>query len=101
MLDAIHLCLQLTLGLLAPASIIRRDLTHLTPDRLARAWNDASLWAAVAAFGPLSLLVHFARTRRTARGWFLGLCWALLVLAATALLSLTHELIADLGTAGE
>lgn len=101
MLDAIHLCLQLMLGLLGPACIIRRDLTRLRPDRLARAWNEASLWAAVAAFGPLSLVVHFARTRRTVRGWFLGLCWAFAVLGAAALLGLSHELVAGLGTAGE
>jgi hypothetical protein len=101
MLDVIHLCLQLTLSLLGPACIIRRDLTHLAPDRLARAWNDASLWAAVAAFGPLSLLVHFARTRRTVRGGLVGLCWAFVVLAVAALLGLMRELMASGAMRGE
>jgi hypothetical protein len=56
-----------------PYAIVKYDLERLSPERLSRAWNDASFLSAVVLFGPLSVLVHFARTRRSLAGWALGL----------------------------
>jgi hypothetical protein len=86
--DVFAVSLQIALGIGLPAVVIRKDLLRLAPEKLARAWNDASLWSAVVAFGPISLIVHFARTRRTLWGLLLGLVWAALVMA----LSLIAEL---------
>ena len=85
--------LQIALGIALPALVIKKDLLRLEPVKLARAWNDASLWSAVVAFGPICLIVHFARTRRSLWGLVLGLLWAALVLVLSAL-------VAELGSAG-
>lgn len=79
------LSLQIVLGIAFPAVVIRRDLSHLSAERLSLAWNDASLWSAVVAFGPLSMIVHFARTRRSFPGLALGIGWALVGVCASAL----------------
>lgn len=67
--------LSFALGIAVPAGIVRRDLARLTGEALARAWPDTSLWAAVVAFGPLCVPVHFIRTRRSALGVLLGVAW--------------------------
>jgi hypothetical protein len=79
------LSLQILMGIGLPAVVIRRDLSHLSTERLAFAWNDASLWSAVVTFGPLSMIVHFARTRRSLVGLALGVGWALVGIVASAL----------------
>jgi hypothetical protein len=79
------LTLQIVLGIALPAAVIRRDLAQLSAERLALAWNDASLWSAVVTFGPLSMIVHFARTRRSLPGFALGVGWALVGIVASAL----------------
>lgn len=76
MSEVLQLSLQLALSILFPVLVIRRDLARLAPLGLSRAWNDASLWSAVVTFGPISLVVHFARTRRSLLGLGLGLLWA-------------------------
>lgn len=86
--------LQIALGIALPVWVIRRDLRRLGPERLSRAWPDASIWSAVAAFGPLSLVVHFARTRRSLLGFGLGIGWAAIALLAGAL-------VAELGALGK
>jgi len=83
--------LSFVLGIAVPALIVRRDLARLSGEPLARAWPDASLWAAVVVFGPLCLPVHFIRTRRSWLGLLLGLGWLVL---ATLLSSLPSELLA-------
>jgi hypothetical protein len=85
--------LSFALGIAVPALIVRRDLTRLTGEALARAWPDASLWAAVVVFGPLCLPVHFIRTRRSGLGIALGLGW---LVGAILLISLPVELLARL-----
>jgi hypothetical protein len=70
------LALDIVLGVVLTAWVVRRDMRWLPPERLARSWNDASFWSAVVAFGPLSIPVHFARTRRTVLGFCLGCLWA-------------------------
>lgn len=85
--------LSFALGIAIPALIVRRDLTRLTGEPLARAWPDASLWAAVVVFGPLCLPVHFIRTRRSLLGIALGIGW---LVGAVLLISLPIELLARL-----
>ena len=85
--------LSFALGIAVPWQIVRRDLTHLTGKRLARAWPDASVWAAVVVFGPLCLPVHFIRTRRSWLGLALGVGW---LLGAILAISLPIELLARL-----
>ena len=85
--------LSFALGIAVPWRIVRRDLTRLSGDPLARAWPDASIWAAVVVFGPLCLPVHFIRTRRSWLGAALGLGW---LVGAVLLISLPVELLARL-----
>jgi hypothetical protein len=73
---------SLTLNALLPYLIVRRDLRRLSGERLARAWTDASFLSAVITFGPLSLPIHFAKTRRSLSGFGLGVGLSALALAA-------------------
>jgi hypothetical protein len=82
--------LSFMLGIAVPATIVRRDLRRLTGEPLARAWPDASLWAAVVVFGPLCLPIHFIRTRRNWLGLALGIVW---LVGAILLISLPVELL--------
>jgi len=92
--ETLAVALQIALGIALPVWVIRRDIGKLTAERLSRAWPDASIWSAVAAFGPLALVVHFARTRRSLVGFGLGIGWTAIALVAAALL-------AQLGTLGK
>jgi hypothetical protein len=78
---ALLLLLSIALSIAVPATIVRRDLAQLTGERLARAWPDASLWLAIVVFGPISVPIHFIRTRRSLRGLATGLLWFLAALA--------------------
>jgi hypothetical protein len=71
--EALLVALSLVLNALIPYWIVKRDLAHLPEARLERAWTEASFLAAVLAFGPLSLPVHFAKTRRSLTGLGLGI----------------------------
>jgi hypothetical protein len=77
--------LSFALGIFVPQAIVRRDLSRLSGDRLARSWPDASLWSAVVVFGPLCVPVHFIRTRRGWLGLGLGAFWLVAALALVAL----------------
>lgn len=85
--EVLHLSLQMALGIALPIVIIRRDIAGLAQPLVARCWNDASLWAAVVAFGPIAIVVHFARSRRSLGGFFLGLGWALAMLVVLSLVA--------------
>lgn len=89
----LELSLQMALGIVFPALIIKRDLARLSPSSLSRAWNDASLWSAIVVFGPLCLPVHFGRTRRSLRGLLLGLGWVVACAVASTLISSALELV--------
>jgi hypothetical protein len=88
--EALVVALSLFLNALLPYLMVRHDLRRLSPERLARAWTDASFLSAVVAFGPLALPVHFAKTRRTGEGLAEGLdravfCYVAQVLAVALL----------------
>jgi len=86
MSELLLLVLSFGLNIALPYLVVRYDLKHLSAERLARAWPDASVLSAVYAFGPLCLPVHFARTRRTWLGFGLGLAACALSLLAQALI---------------
>jgi hypothetical protein len=79
--EALIVTLSLVLNAALPYFIVKHDLVRLNEERLARAWTDASFLSAVIPFGPLSLPVHFTKTRRSLRGLGLGvgLCAAAFV----------------------
>ncbi len=62
-----------------------RRLDRRWPHLAARAWPPASKLSALVVFNPLSLVVHFVRTRRSLRGLVLGVAAAAVVLAASEL----------------
>lgn len=66
------LSLQMLLGVLLPWAVVRYDLRKLNAEQLARAWMDATVLAAPLAFGPLCLVFHFVKTRRSVQGALLG-----------------------------
>ncbi len=53
------------------------DERRMTDEQRARAWPVASRRIAVVFFSPLSLPLHFLRTRRSARGLLLAIAWTL------------------------
>jgi hypothetical protein len=96
MTSVLGVVLDLILGVVLTAWVVRFDMRRLPPERIARCWNAASFWSAVVAFGPLSIPVHFARTRRSVLGFVVGVLWAagvvvVLELAGSALLTITGE----------
>jgi hypothetical protein len=97
MTSVVVLVLDLVLGVVLTAWVVRFDMRRLTPERFARGWNDASFWSAVVAFGPLSIPVHFARTRRSVLGFVVGCVWMIGVLAVLELLASAVMWVADKG----
>ena len=87
MLDVALVALQMALGILVPAAIVRFDERRLAPQALERAWPPASFWMAVVVFGPLCLPVHFWRTRRSVLGVLMGVAAFALALAAQVLVA--------------
>jgi hypothetical protein len=85
--DVLLVTLELALGILVPWWIVKRDLRRLTGAQLDRAWNDASFWLAIVAFGPLCLPFHFTKTRRSVVGLLLGLLWMIAAFVLIALIS--------------
>ena len=73
MSETLVVALSLVLNAWLPYLIVKRDLARLSEARLARAWTEASFLAAVLAFGPLSLPIHFTKTRRSLAGLGLGI----------------------------
>jgi hypothetical protein len=61
----------------ASAWIIKRDEKKLGDAMLARAYPPATLIASVFLFQQIAVLVHFIRTRRSIKGFFLGLGWTI------------------------
>ena len=93
--EVLLFALSFVLGIAVPATVVRRDLKRLEGERLARSWPDASLWAAVVVFGPLSVPIHFIRTRRNWLGLGLAVFWLvctilLIAVPVEALAALFH-----------
>ena len=86
-MSVVDLLLQIALGVVLTAGVVRRDMRRLPDTEYARSWNDASFWSAVVAFGPLCIPVHFVRTRRTFSGFVVGVLWTALVLVVISLIS--------------
>jgi hypothetical protein len=86
---------QLVLGVFLTAKVVGRDMRRSSRERLARAWNPATFWSAIVAFGPLSIPVHFVRTRRSVGGFLLGAAWAAGVLVVLGVASVVVGVIAD------
>ena len=85
MFEVLIVASSLIMNALLPYWIVRFDLRRLSTERLARAWTDASFLSAVVAFGPFSLPIHFAKTRRSLAGFGLGVGLAVLSFAAQGL----------------
>lgn len=83
MAEVLLVVIQMGLGIALPWWVVRRDMRRLPSKQLARTWNDASLWSALVAFGPLCVPVHFIKARRNAWGALLGVFWLVAVLAVT------------------
>ena len=77
--------MQMALGIAVPWWIVHRDLRRRPPEQLERAWNDASFWAAIVAFGPLCIPIHFIKTRRSLWGLLLGVFWMAAAIVLIAL----------------
>lgn len=80
--DVLLFSLQLVLGVVVPAAVVRRDIRRLPPEARARAWPDPSVWVAVALVSVFAVPLHFIRTRRTFLGLLLGLGWFVATYAA-------------------
>ena len=94
MSEVFILVLSFVLNAALPYFVVRYDVARLSEERLARAWPDASFLAAVFVFGPLSLPVHFTKTRRSLLGLLLGLVvCAGTVLAGGAITSLLSTML--------
>ena len=87
MSEVFILALSFVLNGALPYFVVRYDLQRLSEERLARAWPHASFLSAVFAFGPLSLPVHFTKTRRSALGFGLGLAMCVLTLLLQTLIA--------------
>ena len=90
MIDVIELVVSAALQVCLTFLVIRRDERRLAGTTAARSFPPATFWVAVVVFGPLSIPIHFVRTRRSWAGLMLGLLWiaATLGLIATAGLGL-------------
>jgi hypothetical protein len=83
--QVLSLAVQIALGILVPWWVVRRDMRQRPPEQLARAWNDASFWAAIVVFGPLCIPIHFIKTRRSWWSPFEGTDWMLAAVLAISL----------------
>lgn len=81
----VRFSVQIALGIFLPWWVVRSDLRRLGQIELDRSWNDASFWAAIVAFGPLCIPVHFVKARRSFVGLLLGLGWLVAVLGVLSL----------------
>ena len=95
MVSVLAVAVDIVLGVVLTAWVIRHDMKRLAPARYARSWNDASFWSAVVAFGPFSIPVHFTRTRRSILGFLLGCLWMAGVLVALDLVGELASIFTD------
>jgi hypothetical protein len=88
MAEVVQLVLSAVLQIFLSFWVIRRDDRRLTGLPRSRGFPPATFWVAVVVFGPLSIPIHFVRTRRSWAGLGLGLLWfagAMLLIALAGL----------------
>jgi hypothetical protein len=95
MAEVVQLVVSAVLQILLTFWVVRRDDRRLTGAANARAFPTATFWIAVVVFGPLSIPIHFARTRRNWTGLGLGLLWFFATLAALGLAGFLLEIILE------
>jgi hypothetical protein len=88
MTDVIELVVSAALQIYLTFLVIRRDERRLTGVAASGSFPPATFWAAVVVFGPLSIPIHFVRTRRSGAGLVLGLLWFAATLGLIALAGL-------------
>lgn len=88
MTEVIELVVSAALQIYLTFWLIRRDERRLTGLAAARMFLPATFWVAVVVFGPLSIPIHFVRTRRSLSGLMLGLLWLVAVLGLITLAGL-------------
>jgi hypothetical protein len=97
-LEFVQLVISWTVGVSASAFVIVRDERRSIGPALERAWPPASRNAAIYAFAPFCVFIHFVRTRRDLRGAAIGLGWlAAIVLTDNGLQALAAAAIDRLG----
>lgn len=74
-----------------PFWLIRRDDRRLSPERWARGFPPATFWIAIVYFGPLAILLHYVRTRRSLAGLAMGIAWLAVTLAISVLIGVGIE----------
>jgi hypothetical protein len=81
----VEVAVAMILNIALPALLVHRDEKRLSEIELSRAWNKASFWSAMLAFGPLCLPFHGVRTRRSFLGLMVGLDFFWVVLLGQTL----------------
>lgn len=81
MLDLLNVIVSMSLQIALPYWVVRRDERNLTECGRARSFPDSTFWVAIVVFGPLSIPIHYLRTRRSVTGLMLGLLWFTVVVA--------------------
>lgn len=85
MSEVVELTLQLVGSVYVTLRLLRWDTSRLSDAMRARAWPESTMLSASLAFAPLCLVLHFTRTRRSFKGFGLGL---LAMVATSVLVSL-------------
>ena len=95
MTDVIELVVSAALQIYLTFLVIRRDERRLPGTAAARSFPPATFWAAVVVFGPMSIPIHFVRTRRSWAGLMLGLLWFAATLGLIALAGLGLQIVLE------
>jgi ABC-type Co2+ transport system permease subunit len=65
------------------ALVIKRDEKRLDEEMLLRAYPRATFAVSIFLFQQLAILVHFIRTRRSFKGFLLGIAWTIAAFVPT------------------
>jgi hypothetical protein len=95
MTDVIELMVSAALQICLTFLVIRRDERRLAGTADARSFPPATFWVAVVVFGPLSIPIHFVRTRRSWAGLVLGLLWIAATLGLIAVAGLGLQIVLE------